>query len=206
MSDNEEPIKIILLGDSGVGKTNIILRYIKDEFNSNSLSTIGTTFVVKRVEKNGVTYNLNIWDTTGQEAYRSITKLFIQGAKMVIFVYSIDRKSSFESLDYWYKSTKELVGDDIIIAIVASKMDLMVEEEGKFEISDEEGKKYAEEKNVLFKSVSAKSDKKGIDNLFDTLLEEYLKKKSAGEINEQKSIRIDNVKNHKKTEKKKKCC
>ena len=75
--DKIESIKVILLGDSGVGKTNIILRYIKGEFNKNSITTIRTTFPIKELKRNNTTYNLNVWDTTGQEAYRSMTKLFI---------------------------------------------------------------------------------------------------------------------------------
>lgn len=209
MSNNtteKNPIKIILLGDSGVGKTNIILRYLKNEFNENSLSTIGTTFGVKEMIRNNIKYNLNIWDTTGQEVYRSVTKLFIQGAKIVLLVYCIEQKSTFDSLNFWYDSVKDVCGDDIVLAIVANKQDLFDDEE-KVQVTEEEGENYAKEKNVLFRSVSAKIDKKGIDSLFDTVFDEYLKKISSNknvENKEKTNVQLDNTKDNK--HKKKKCC
>ena len=210
-NEEKEPIKVILLGDSGVGKTNIILRYLKNEFSQNSTSTIGTTFGVKELNRNNITYNLNIWDTTGQEIYRSVTKLFIQGAKIVILVYSIDRKNTFESLNFWYDSINEICGENIILAIVANKTDLFDQGDDDEEfISEEEGQKYAEEKKAIFKSVSAKKDKKGIDSLFDQVLDAYIGKKEAsvglsGEDKE-KSIVIKKDKKNIKKGQKRKCC
>ena len=208
-NEEKEPIKIILLGESGVGKTNIILRYLKNEFNQNSISTIGTTFGVKELNRNNNIYTLNIWDTTGQEIYRSVTKLFVQGAKIVILVYSIENKNSFESLDYWYKSINEICDENIILAIVANKTDLFdqVDEENNF-ISEEMGQKYAEEKKAIFKSVSAKIDKKGIDTLFDQVLDAYIEKNgtNADSNNGKKNgIIINNNKNSKKGQRAK-CC
>ena len=212
-NEEKEPIKIILLGDSGVGKTNIILRYLKNEFNKNSTSTIGTTFGVKELYRNEIAYNLNIWDTTGQEMYRSVTKLFIQGAKIVILVYCIERKATFESLNFWYDSINEICGQNVILAIVANKMDLFDQgNDGDDFISEEEGQKFAEEKKAIFKSVSAKVDKKGIDSLFDQVLDAYIEKK-GGSVNssneeKEKSIVINKKKYQKniKKEHKKKCC
>ena len=201
----KEPIKIILLGDSGVGKTNIILRYLKNEFNSNSLSTIGTTFGVKQITRNNIIYNLNIWDTTGQEAYRAVTKLFVQGAQIVILVYSIDKPNSLESINFWYNSVKEICGDNIVLAIVGNKYDLLFDDKIVLKeiVPDEEGQKIAKEKNAIFKLISAKNDKKGIDSLFEKTLDDYLDKNIFIEQKDE-SIKINN-KSHKK-EKKKKCC
>ena len=203
--EGKEPIKIILLGDSGVGKTNIILRYLKDEFNQNSISTIGTTFGVKELIRNNITYNLNIWDTTGQEVYRSVTKLFIQGAKIVILVYCIDQKKSFESLDYWYNSIIEICGENVVLGIVGNKIDLFDDEE-KVEVTEEEGQKYADEKKAIFKLVSAKIDKKGIDSLFDLLFDKYIEENiiTDSEKKEKGNIVIVEQKTSKKN--KKKCC
>ena len=201
----KEPIKIILLGDSGVGKTNIILRYLKNEFNSNSLSTIGTTFGVKQLTRNNIIYNLNIWDTTGQEAYRAVTKLFVQGAQIVILVYSIDKPNSLESINFWYNSVKEICGDNIVLAIVGNKYDLLFDDKIVLKeiVPDEEGQKIAKEKNAIFKLISAKNDKKGIDSLFEKTLDDYLDRNIFIEQKDE-SIKINN-KSHKK-EKKKKCC
>ena len=164
-------VKIILLGESGVGKTSIINRYLNNEFASESLSTLGSYTSKKEIIKNKTKYLLDIWDTSGQEQYHSITNLFINGSDIVILVYSIDSKSSFTGLDFWYNSVKEKLGNDnFILAIVGSKSDLALEEQ----VSEEEGKKFAEEKKAKFKLVSAKIDLKGINTLFDSLMDEYI--------------------------------
>ena len=201
-----ESIKVILLGDSGVGKTNIILRYLKDEFNQNSKSSIGTTFGMKELKRNDIIYNLNIWDTTGQEVYRSVTKLFIQGSKIVILVYCINQKKSFESLDYWYNSIMEICGENVVLGIVGNKMDLFDDEE-KVEVTEDEGQKYADEKKALFKLVSAKIDKKGIDSLFDQLFDKYIEENTVANSDkkERGRISISGQKSNKK-DKKNKCC
>ena len=114
---------------------------------------------------------MTIWDTTGQEKYRSITNLFINGSNIVILVYSIDSKSSFESLDFWYNSVKEkLERQNFILSIVGNKGDLTENEQ----VSEEEGKKFAKERNAKFYLVSAKEDPNGINNLFDSLMDEFI--------------------------------
>ena len=197
-------LKIILLGDVGVGKTSIISRYYKNEFDINSMTTGSSSYVIKKVQRNNITYKLNIWDTSGQERYRSVTKLFVQGANIVILVYAIDVKDTFDVINYWHKIVIDLVEgeENIILAIVGNKSD-------KFEdaaISEEEGQKFADEKKAIFKLVSAKEDSKGIFTLFDTLLDEYIKKKYHNI--KQTSFKIDKKKLKKKHHKKgkKKCC
>ena len=202
-SNAKNEIKIILLGNAGVGKTSIILRYYKNKFETNSVSTIGSTFVIKELQRDNVTYKLNIWDTSGQEKYRSVTKLFVQGAKIIILVYSIDNKESFDILDFWHKSILEISEgeENIVLAIVGNKSD-------KFEdavITEEEGKKYAEGKNAIFKLVSAKDDPKGISSLFDTLLDELIKKNpnlKSGPDN----IKLDKVEKKRRREHGGRCC
>ena len=129
MTNNEEnikDIKIIILGNSGVGKTCIINRYIFNQFNSDNDSTFGSSLSSKAIKKDKIKYKLNIWDTTGQEKYQSITNLFIKGANAIILVYSIDSLSSFEGLNFWYESIKEhLQGNDYILFVVGSKSDLI---------------------------------------------------------------------------------
>lgn len=215
INNETKQIKIILLGDSGVGKTNIILRYLNDLFDPNSTSTIGTSFGTKELVRNNIIYNLNIWDTTGQEIYRAVTKMFIQDSKIIILVYSINNKNTFESLEYWYDTIKQVCGDNFILAIVGNKQDLFDQEDEENNsdfVSEEDGKEYADSKKAFFKLVSAKIDKKGIDTLFEQLLDEYIKKfiiTSTPVIkNEEKnesSIIISKEKNSKKKNKKK-CC
>ena len=204
--ENEKEIKVILLGDSGVGKTCIINRYINDEFNPNSKTTLGSNASSKVIKRGQVSYILNLWDTTGQEKYHSITNLFIKGSNIVVLVYSIDLLLSFKGLDYWYKSVQEkLGGNKYVLAVVGSKSDLIKNEEEE-EVSEEEAKKFAEEKNAIFKLVSSKEDPEGINNLFDTLLDELIKKNYLNEIeNENYVITRKNLVNKEKAKKKNRC-
>ena len=203
--ENEKEIKVILLGDSGVGKTCIINRYINDEFNPNSKTTLGSNASSKVIKRGQVSYILNLWDTTEQEKYHSITNLFIKGSKIVVLVYSIDLLESFKGLDYWYKSVQEkLGGNKYVLAVVGSKSDLIKNEEE--EVSEEEAKKFAEEKNAIFKLVSSKEDPDGINNLFDTLLDELIKKNYLNENeNENYVITRKNLVNKEKAKKKNRC-
>ena len=212
-NENEEKnetneIKVILLGDTGVGKTSIILRYSTNKFEENSLSTIGSNFIRKTVkrENDNTEYILNIWDTSGQEKYRAVTKLFVQDSNIVILVYSIDNKESFNILDFWYKQVIEICGseDNIIFGIVANKADYYEDKEEDELVPEEEGQKYAKEKNAFFKSVSAKNGGKGIPNLFEELLDIYIKRKYHTE-GEQKSFKIKPPNKNKKVNKKG-CC
>ena len=205
VKENEKEIKVILLGDSGVGKTCIINRYINDEFNPNSKTTLGSNASSKVIKRGQVSYILNLWDTTGQEKYHSITNLFIKGSNIVVLVYSIDLLESFKGLDYWYKSVQEkLGGNKYVLAIVGSKSDLIKNEEE--EVSEEEAKKFAEEKNAIFKLVSSKEDPEGINNLFDTLLDELIKKNYLNENeNENYVITRKNIVNKEKAKKKNRC-
>ena len=207
----EKPIKVILLGESGVGKTSIILRYSKDKFETIAASTIGATFIEKDLIRNNIKYTLNIWDTTGQEKYHSVTKLFIQGADIVILVYSIDKNITFKALDYWYQTVIDMCGDNIILAIIGNKYDLFDKEEIQDEkVEDEVGENYAKEKNAIFKLVTAKLDRKGIDSLFDELLNEYIKKNGGENIGKKDNNNNNNnkleIKKEKKNEKKRSFC
>ena len=198
-------IKVILLGESGVGKTNIILRYVNDVFMVKSLSTIGSTYIEKDLKRNNDIYKLHIWDTSGQERYHSVTKLFVKKSDIVLLVYSIENIQSFNNLDYWYKEVNNLCGDNFILGIAGNKYDLF-DDDSIERVPDEEAMKYANEKNAIFKLISAKQDKKGIDSLFDKLLDEYINKNCSNNIesNEKKIINIQ--KGGGIIEQKKKCC
>ena len=191
-------IKVILLGESGVGKSSIISRYINNEFTEHSQSTLGSNFYVKEINKENTIYKLNIWDTSGQERYHSITNLFLKGSSIIILVYAINSRSSFKGLEYWYNTINEyLSGENHILAIVGNKSDLLDDEV----ISEEEGKKYAKEKNAIFKLVSAKSFPEGIFQLFQTVFDELLKNNYDLTV---QSIAI--TKRNPRIKKKKKCC
>ena len=192
-------VKIILLGEPGVGKTSIINRYINNEYNEDSPSTYGSSFTTKVVIKDNIKYFVNVWDTSGQEKYRSVTNLFINGSNIVILVYAINSKQSFEGLEYWYNTIKEkLEGDNYVLAVVGSKIDLMDNEV----VSEEEAKNFANSKNALFKLVSSKANPEGIEKLFNFLLDELIKEKKYDVRGESIAIsRPSKIKKQKKA-----CC
>ena len=169
--EDVKELKVILLGEPGVGKTNIISRYLSGSFNQSSNPTIGSTFGEKNIKKDGVTYSLKVWDTTGQEKYNSITKLFVKGSHIVILVYSIDNLQSFEKLNFWYNYIKEeLQEGKYILGILGNKRDLFESEV----VSEEDGKRLAKKKKEIFGLVSAKIDRQGIIQFFDTILDEFI--------------------------------
>ena len=169
--EDVKELKVILLGEPGVGKTNIISRYLSGSFNQSSNPTIGSTFGEKNIKKDGVTYSLKVWDTTGQEKYNSITKLFVKGSHIVILVYSIDNLQSFEKLNFWYNYIKEeLQEGKYILGILGNKRDLFESEV----VSEEDGKRLEKKKNAIFGLVSAKIDRQGIIQFFDTILDEFI--------------------------------
>ena len=201
-SEFEFLIKVVVIGESGVGKTNIILRYLKDEFNEDTITTTNSTYTMKTVKKDDTTYRLNVWDTAGQEKFRSITKMFLQDASIIMLVYSITDKLSFKNLEFWYKTIIENCGTDIVIAIVGNKHDLYLDQE----VDEEEAKNFAENKNAIFKVVSAKEGRVTIDQLFELALDKYIEKngnKNGGR--RRNSLIIDGNKNSNTKIKKKFC-
>ena len=191
-------IKVILLGESGTGKTSLINAAIGNEFSSDPNLTISSSFVTKKFIKKKKKYNLNIWDTAGQEAYRSLTKLFIKNTKIVIFVYAIDSKFSFESLkSYWVSLGKEILGDEAIYGLVGNKSDLYKQEQ----VPDIDASNYAEEIGAKFALTSAKKNKEGFSSYLEELLDDYIESKK--QISLDASFEINKDK-HKK--RKLKCC
>jgi len=175
MSDEEEEeiesCKVVIVGESGVGKTSILSQFINDIFQINTESTSGATFSSKTVLcSNNNKIKLEIWDTAGQERFRALTKMFYKDAGAAIIVYDITKKESFKEIqNYWVKQIKEF-NDKIILVIVANKSDL-IENEGT---NEEEARKYANQINASF-IVSSALNKSGIDDIFLTIGNRYFK-------------------------------
>ena len=108
MSDEEYDIifKVVLIGDSGVGKTNILSRYVRDEFSIETKSTVGVEFGSKIVKLNNINIKVQIWDTAGQERYKSITNAYYKGAKGAFVVYDISKKETFDNINKWIEELK----------------------------------------------------------------------------------------------------
>jgi small GTP-binding protein len=159
-----ESIKVVLIGDSGVGKTSIISRFTKDTFNNEEMSSSSAQFTSKTIQINEQSIKFDIWDTAGQEKFRALAKIFYKDAQVIILVYEIINKESFESIkNYWYKESSENSTADIFF-VVGNKSDLYENEQ----VTDEEGKKFAKEINAIFKITSALSNT-GIDRLFESI-------------------------------------
>ena len=198
MDEDKNEIQTILLGEMGTGKTNIINAITGLKFDSNKITTNTASFLEKVMKVKDKEYNLIIWDTAGQEKFRSITKIFIKDAKIVIFVYSVTDRRSFEEIDYWYETVKNVLGDKPIFGLAGNKQDLFLESK----VTEEEGKKKAEEIGAIFKQTSAKT-KMGINDLFQNLLEEYINKYGDA-IDEIKGTKLNSC--FKKWKEKLKCC
>ena len=169
--DEYIPCKIVLLGEAGVGKTSIITRYISGSFSQIVMTSTGSSFVAKKIElEDKKKVKLQIWDTAGQEKYRSLAKIFYQSAAVAVLVYDITLKKSFEQIkEYWVKEIKENAPEDIIIAIAANKSDDYLNQE----VTMDEGKELAKSLDALFICTSAKLGN-GIDDLFKLSGEKFL--------------------------------
>ena len=162
--------KVVLLGESGVGKTSIITRYINDTFEENTMSTTGASYGGKTLTlNNGKTIKLEIWDTAGQEKYRALAKIFYKDAGIAVLVYDITRRESFEEIKkYWFNQIKEHGAKGVIIGIAGNKHDLFDREE----VKTNEGENFAKEIDAVFKVTSASSSD-GIEELFRELANKY---------------------------------
>ena len=170
-SDGLADVKLVLIGESGVGKTSIIKQFSAHVFDPDIDASISNKVIVKTLEIKEIKkiIKFNIWDTAGQEKYRSIAKIFYKDAKIIILVYSITNKQSFEALkNYWYPEVKSSAFPDVILAVVGNKHDLY----NRSQVPDEEAKNWADSIGAIFQFTSAKSNS-GIDLLFENLAKKF---------------------------------
>jgi len=200
-------IKVVLLGESAVGKTSIITRFVENKFKQDVMSSLSANFISKKVDigKNQF-IKFDIWDTAGQEKYRALTKIFYQDSKIVILVYDITNKNTFNELkNYWYEKVKENSANDVIFAIAANKCDLYENEQ----VEKTEGEKFAKEIGAIFHETSALNSN-GINDLFYDIAMKFaspnVSNKNIEENNNNnnnKKLVLMDVKNNNN---KKKCC
>ena len=165
-------VKVVLVGEAGVGKTCLISRYVTDTFDEHSKTTDGASYVAKTIycDQYDCYLQFDIWDTAGQEKFRSISKFFYRDASIILFVYDITNKESFDSLESYWKNEIKVHGDkNVIFAIVGNKSDLYEDEK----VTDEEAKEYAYNNNIHCFITSARNNV-GINNMFEELGNLYL--------------------------------
>ena len=207
--DYDKIFKIVIIGDSGVGKTNLITRYLKNDFKPETKATIGVEFNDKKYEYKNKKIKIQIWDTAGQERYRSLTSMYYKGAKGAIFVYDISSKISFENIDKWLIEMKKTADENIKIILIGNKCDLI----DKREVKEDDGKIKAKDLNVPFMETSALNCI-NVEKAFNFLIEEIANFDIGieddfdfEEIKDGKNVNNINLNNNENNnEKKKKCC
>jgi len=173
---------------AGVGKTSLVMRYVSGSWASDQSSTIGASFMTKRMFLDDWKVKLQIWDTAGQERFRSMTPMYYRGAQAAVLVYSIDSNETFDNVKDWVRELNANVRNDIIIAIAGNKSDL----EERRQVPLEKAKDYAESIDGIFIETSAKANK-GIEELFLEVTRKLIErhKKQGGPLSAQSSDSVD---------------
>ena len=202
--DYEMMVKVIIIGDSSVGKTNIMSRYLKNQFLENSKATVGVEFGAKLFNINGHKIKAQIWDTAGQEKYKAITGAYYKGSKGAFVVYDITRRDTFESIDRWINDLKTTGDPKLNIMIIGNKCDL----DHRREVLKEQGEEKSKSFGCAFLETSALSGD-NIEKGFEMMISEIFKKYEKENADDDDLITVEkgeDINLGKKDEKKKKGC
>jgi len=197
--------KLIFLGDQGVGKSCILNRFMNDTFTEEYQATIGLDFQSKNVQIDNQDIHLLLYDTAGQEKFRSLIPMYTRDANIILLVYEVTSKDSFLHLNHWLNDLTTVKKDEVIFVVVGNKTDL----EDKREVSREEGEQFAKDNDYLFAEVSAKNGKGFQDLFYKNLFERIRTKFRPGgqqPTTEVKDIKLTNEQEEKKKVTKKGCC
>eukprot|EP00635_Sarcinochrysidales_sp_CCMP3193_P010621 CAMPEP_0118906234 /NCGR_PEP_ID=MMETSP1166-20130328/9965_1 /TAXON_ID=1104430 /ORGANISM="Chrysoreinhardia sp, Strain CCMP3193" /LENGTH=193 /DNA_ID=CAMNT_0006845517 /DNA_START=29 /DNA_END=607 /DNA_ORIENTATION=+ len=159
-------VKLLMLGDTGVGKTCLLLRYAFDSFSPTFITTIGIDFKIKEVELGGMRVKLQIWDTAGQERFRTITVSYFKGAHGILLVYDVSERDSFENIQHWVHQIRENADERVRLVLVGNKCD----REDRV-VSTKEGEDLAKQYGVSFFETSAKENL-NVDECYDAIARE----------------------------------
>ena len=162
--------KVLFVGDEGIGKTQIINKFVNNSFSDKYLATIGIDFDYKKINSNGKIINLQLEDTAGQEKFRDIMQNYYKSVHLIAFVYAINNKKSFDNIQIWVDEVKEQIDEKTKFLLVGNKCDL---KEGR-QVTKEEAKKYAEDNNMKFIEVSAKTGEGISDDMFNSIIKKLL--------------------------------
>ncbi len=196
----DETVKIITLGESSVGKTSILAKYVDDIFDINMISTLGVDFKRKTEIIDDKQINIKVWDTAGQECFRNIQKIYYHNTEGVLLVFDLTSRQTFEQLNYWFENIKIECPKDVAICLVGNKSDL----KDHIDVSDEDINEYLKKNNnpKFFKTSAATGE--NIKEVFQYISREIMEKKK--EENQNNTKRIQVIKTNMRREKKKKCC
>ncbi|XP_057495070.1 ras-related protein RABA1d-like [Actinidia eriantha] len=163
--DYDYLFKVVLIGDSGVGKSNLLSRFTRNEFSLESKSTIGVEFATRSLTVDGKVIKAQIWDTAGQERYRAITSAYYRGAVGALLVYDVTRHSTFENVERWLRELRDHTDPNIVVMLIGNKSDLC----HLVAVSTEDGKSFAERESLFFMETSA-LEATNVDNAFAEVL------------------------------------
>ncbi|CAD8119287.1 unnamed protein product [Paramecium sonneborni] len=197
--------KFLILGSSSVGKTNLLMRFTDDNFYENHVATIGVDFKFKEVKTNGKIMKMQIWDTAGQEKFRTLTQNYYKFAHGVLIVYAVDDLKSFQEVTFWMNSLKQHGKNEIPIILIANKKDVS---DSRI-VSQQQGEELASQMGVDYIETSAKLDinvHEAFQRLADLAMQQSNGKISLPNLTEDTSYKINLTKNTKKESKKKDCC
>ncbi|PWA35385.1 hypothetical protein CTI12_AA610010 [Artemisia annua] len=171
IDDYDYLYKVALIGDSGVGKTNLLSRYSKNEFILDYKCTIGVEFAARSIHVDDKVVKAQVWDTAGQERYRPITSAYYRGAVGAIVVYDITRYATYQNIEHWLKELRDYADPSIVVMLVGNKADL-----GHLRaITTDDAKAFAERENFFFMEASAR-DALNVENAFTQLLTQIYRK------------------------------
>jgi len=176
--------KVVLIGDSGVGKSNLLSRFTRNEFSMDTKSTIGVEFATRTVNVDGKTVKAQIWDTAGQERYRAITAAYYRGAVGALLVYDISKQATYANVQRWLKELRDHADANIVISLVGNKCDL----KHLRAVSTEEAQAFSEENNLAFIETSAQ-DATNVEQAFQNNLTEIFRIVSTKAIEQDNNIR-----------------
>jgi len=176
MSGRVSHFKLVLLGDTAVGKSCLVVRFVRDEFFEFQEPTIGAAFLTQSIALDDTTIKFEIWDTAGQERYRSLAPMYYRGAAAAIVVYDITNKDSFNGAKSWCKELQRRGDPNVVIALAGNKADL----ESRRKVEFEEAAAYAEENNLLHLETSAKNSN-NVKSLFVMIAKKLPKASNAPE-------------------------
>jgi len=169
--------KVVLIGDSGVGKSNLLSRFTRNEFNLESKSTIGVEFATRSIQVEGKIVKAQIWDTAGQERYRAITSAYYRGAVGALLVYDIAKHVTYENVERWLRELRDHADQNIVIMLVGNKSDLR----HLRAVPTEEATAYAERNQLSFIETSA-LDSTNVEKAFTNILTEIYKSVSTRQV------------------------
>mmetsp|Transcript_54345 Transcript_54345/g.80597 ORF Transcript_54345/g.80597 Transcript_54345/m.80597 type:complete len:213 (-) Transcript_54345:8-646(-) len=195
-------VKVLMVGDSGVGKTSLLLRYAQDEFNESYITTIGIDFKTKFLDVGEKRVKLQIWDTAGQERFRTITTSYFRGAQGILLCYDVGDRTSFNSIGTWLEQINSHADEQVVVIIVGTKCEM------EHEVTEEQAKALASQHGYTHLECSAREDINVVP-VFEAIASEIVQQWKLGDDSEEEEEDADtglNVGRTDNAEPKKKCC